>query len=197
MIHPKSRGTSCTRLMLREGEKKSNAIKQVLERENMTRKRGPLLEICAAFKQCLLLFLSPPPIQQDWHITVPDSKSDEISDRTVKRCKDRWIRLVNQTDHQWLLHIWDLLLHNPKCFFLSHGTWLAEPWWYSGPYLSSSVLQFRQSSMPLRLFPWQLPWQQPPLDQPPIHGMKLEWPLRGSVKRTNVDKEIKEDVTTS
>lgn len=162
------------------------------ETENMVSKRGSLFEICAAFEQCLLLFLSLLPIQQDRHITVPDSKSFEILDRTVKRCKDRWIRLVNQTDYQWLLHIRDLLLHNPKCFFLSHVPWLAEPWWYSGPYLSSSILQFRQSSMPSRLFPWQLPWRQPPLDQSPIHGMTLEWPLHGSVNHTNMDmdKEI-------
>lgn len=125
---------------------------------------------------------------------MPVSRSREISDRTVKRCEDGRIWLVNQTNHQWFLDIWELLLHHPKWFFLSHGSWLAEPWLYSGPYLSSSTLQFRQSSVPLPVFPWQLLWQQPPLDQPPIHGVTLEWPLHGSVKRTHVDKEIQEGV---
>lgn len=78
--------------------------------------------------------------------------------------------------------------------FLSHETWLTEPWLYSGPYPSSSTLQFRQSSVPLPVFPWQLLWQQPPLDQPPIHGVTLEWPLYGSGKGMHLDKEKQEGV---
>lgn len=62
------------------------------------------------------------------------------------------------------------------------------------PTLPSSTLHPRQSSVPLRLFPWQLPWQQPLLDQAPIHGMTLEWPLHGSLKHTDVEKETQNGV---
>lgn len=80
--------------------------------------------------------------------------------------------------------------------FLSHETWLTQPWLYSGPYPSSSTLQFRQSSVPLPVFPWQLLWQQPPLDQPPIHGVTLEWPLYGSGKAMHLDKEKQRVIIT-
>lgn len=78
--------------------------------------------------------------------------------------------------------------------FLSHGTLLTKLQLYSGPHLSSNTLQLRQSSVPLPVFPWQLLWQQPPLDQPPIHKVTLEWPLHGSVKFNHLDKGIQEGV---
>lgn len=62
------------------------------------------------------------------------------------------------------------------------------------PTFPSSTFQSRQSPLPVRLFPWQLPWQQPLLAQAPIHGMTLEWPLHGSLKPTNVDQEAQNSV---
>lgn len=124
-------------------------------------------------------------------------RSHKIWDRTVKR----WLDLVGQSDKSPVISktIGNHCSTSQMffCFFfsfLSHGTWLTEPWLYSGSYLSSSTLQFRQSSMPLPVFPWQLLWQQPLLDQPPIRGVTLEWPLHGLVKRTHLDKEIQEGV---
>lgn len=116
----------------------------------------------------------------------------------------KWEKLFSQSNRS--PEIWKLLRHHifiiiiSFVFFflfvihffsiiLSLGTWLTEPWLYSGPYLSSSTLQFRQSSVPLPVFPWQLLWQQPLLDQPAIHEVTLESPLHESLKRTHLDGE--------
>lgn len=185
MIHPKVSRYTLYKVDIKSVKKQSNILEKVLEdRKCICQKATMIIDLRCI--QAFFLLFSKISIQP-----IPANHRCEILNKIVKMCKDGWIWLVSQTNDL----VSQTSYKTTNLFFtwnLSHWAMIVQ----RGPTSHQALLNSGNHPCPLCLFAWQLPWQQPLLDQPPIHGMTLEWPLHGSVKHTNVDKEIQEGVLT-